>query len=95
MINVTPSAAEDLAIRALAWLAGDSDQLVGFLDASGATADDLRIRAQDADFPGFVLDFILSEESRARQFCLAEHLSAEHLHTARAALPGGQVPDWT
>ena len=95
MIKISADHAQTIALKALAFLAQDDDLLAGFLNASGASPDEMKLRAQDADFLGFVLDFLMSDDSLARGFCHAENLGAETLHLARAALPGGQVPDWT
>lgn len=87
--------AETIAIAALGHIAADADAIAAFLAANGADASDLRRRAQDGDFLGFVLDFILGDDRLAGEFCHSQRLSAEKLHHARAALPGGQTPDWT
>ncbi len=95
MNDLTPSHAEGIAIQALAFLASTPDQIEAFLNASGAEVNDLRSRAQDSDFLGFVLDFILGDDALAQAFCTQAQLTAETLHRGRAALPGGQIPDWT
>lgn len=95
MNKMTADRAATIALQALAHLASDDDQFGAFLNASGSSPDEVKIRAQDADFLGFVLDFLMGDETLARGFCQTENLSAETLHFARAALPGGQVPDWT
>ncbi len=95
MNKLTADRAATVALQALAYLASDDDQFGALLNASGVTPDEVKSRAQDADFLGFVLDFLMSDEMMAQGFCQAENLSAETLHFARAALPGGQVPDWT
>ena len=87
--------AQTIALLALAYLAQDEDQIAAFLNASGAAPDDLRQRAQDGEFLGFVLDFLMGDDSLARGFCESENIAAQTLHSARAALPGGQIPDWT
>ncbi len=95
MNKISTDLAETIALRALAFLAQDDDLLGAFLNASGASPDEMKVRAQDADFLGFVLDFLMGDDLLARGFCQAENLNAETLHFARAVLPGGQVPDWT
>lgn len=92
---MTPERAETIALQALAFLAQEDDQIGGFLAASGSSVDDMRNRAQDADFLGFVIDFIMSDDARARSFCQSQNIGAETLHLVRATLPGGQNPDWT
>jgi len=87
--------AETLAVQALAWMAGD-DELIGrFLAASGAGPGDLRTRAAEPEFLGFVLDFLLADEAALVGFAEAKHIHPDLLMRARAALPGGDLPNWT
>lgn len=87
--------AEALAILGLAWVAGDADLTGRFLTAAGATPGDLRSRAADPEFLGFVLDFLLGDESALLAFAAAEKISPELPMRARTALPGGDLPYWT
>lgn len=89
------SQAETLAARALAWMAGDAELLGRFLAWSGAGPADLRASAADPGFLGFVLDFVLADESTLVAFAATESVSPELVTRARAALPGGDVPNWT
>lgn len=88
-------AATDLARDALIWLAGRPEMLGGFLAASGADAGELRARMQDPEFLGFLLDFLLGSDDMVRDFTAGAGLPPEAVLRARAALPGGDVPDWT
>jgi hypothetical protein len=87
--------AEALAVQALVWMAGDADLIGRFLAATGAGPADLRARAIEPEFLGFVLDFLLSEEAALVAFALAENIRPELPMRARAALPGGELPHWT
>lgn len=87
--------AELLGIKALGWLAANEELLPVFLGASGASLSDLRDRAQDPDFLGAVLDFLLMDDAWVMAFCESECLPYEKLAEARAALPGGQQMHWT
>ncbi len=87
--------AEALAVQALVWMAGDADLVGRFLAASGAGPADLRARAAEPEFLGFVLDFLLAEEAALIAFAAAEQIPPELPMRARAALPGGAVPNWT
>ncbi len=87
--------AEALAVQALAWMAGDADLVGRFLAATGAGPTDLRARAAEPDFLGFVLDFLLADEAALVAFAAAEHIRPELPMRARAALPGGALPHWT
>ena len=85
--------AEGMAIAALGWLAGDEEALEGFLGATGAAAEDLRVRAQEPEFLGFVLDFLLADERLLFAFCDAGGLPYDAPMRARAAMPGGDLPN--
>ncbi|MGM0584287.1 MAG: DUF3572 domain-containing protein [Pseudomonadota bacterium] len=87
--------AEALAIAALGFLAQDREALGAFLDAAGAGPGDLRDRAREPDFLGFVLDFLLQDEPLLIAFCDAERRDYDAPMRARAALPGGDLPHWT
>lgn len=87
--------AEALALRALGWMAADPDLTGAFLAAAGAGPGDLRARAADPEFLGFVLDFLLSDEPALIAFAAAEGVKPDVPMRARAALPGGDLPNWT
>lgn len=87
--------AEALAARALAWMAADPDLTGRFLAQSGAGPADLRSQAGEPEFLGFVLDFLLADESALVAFAAAEEIRPERATQARAALPGGDLPEWT
>ncbi len=87
--------AETLAARALAWMAGDSAMIGRFLASSGAGPDDLRAQVGDPAFLGFVLDFLVADEPALVAFAEAENVAPELAMRARAALPGGDLPEWT
>ncbi|WP_092499484.1 DUF3572 domain-containing protein [Meinhardsimonia xiamenensis] len=87
--------AEAVALRALAWLAGEEDLLRVFLGASGASPADLAARAGEPEFLVAVLDFLLLDDAWITAFCDAEGLSYETPAAARRALPGGAELHWT
>ncbi|SDJ84960.1 DUF3572 domain-containing protein [Aliiruegeria lutimaris] len=87
--------AETLAILALAWLSGNDELLPVFLGATGASLDDMKTRAEDADFLGSVLDFIMMDDAWVMAFCESQGLRYDEPMAARQALPGGASPDWT
>lgn len=88
-------AGETLAIQALAWLASQDELLPQFLAMTGAGIDSLRSAAQDPNFLGAVLDFLLAEDARVIEFCDAHHIPYTQPARARAVLPGGDLPHWT
>lgn len=87
--------AETLALRALGWIAAEAGLSGAFLAASGASASDLAERAGDPEFLGFVLDFLLADEAALLAFADETGVPPDAPMRARAALPGGAVPDWT
>lgn len=88
-------AAETLALRALAWLAGNDEILPVFLGSTGATLSDLRGRAREPEFLVSVLDFLMLDDAWVTGFAAAEAVRPESLAEARAALGGGGFPHWT
>lgn len=87
--------AEGVAVQALGWIAGREEALGAFLGAAGCAPEDLRIRAAEPEFLGFVLDFLLQDEAALMEFCDDAQLPYEAPMQARAALPGGAQPHWT
>jgi hypothetical protein len=83
------SAAETLALKALAHIATEPDVLSRFLASSGLEPKDLRSRVTDPELLAAVVDFVLSEDALTQSFTAAEGLDATALHLARRALPGG------
>ena len=86
--------AETLAIQALSWIASDEEILSQFLNMTGAAPGDLRARAVEPEFLGFVLDFILRDDETILGFCTAVGAAPEAIPRARATLGGG-LPNWT
>jgi len=88
-------AARAIAQDALLWLVGDPATLGAFLHASGATREALQAGLADPEFLGFVLDFLLADETLVRRFATEHDLAPQAPLAARAALPGGDLPHWT
>lgn len=89
------NSAETLALEALGWLASHDDLLPVFLGSTGASGDDLKARAADAEFLGSVLDFLLMDDAWVVAFCDAEGHGYDAPMQARQALPGGEQVHWT
>ena len=87
--------AEVLAVEALGWIGKNDELLMRFLGMTGADVGDLRTRAAEPEFLGFILDFILSEDAMVLEFAEYGNRPPEEVIAARAALPGGDVPFWT
>lgn len=87
--------AEVIALKALAWLAGNEELLPLFLGSSGLAPAELAARAAEPEVLGSVLDFILMDDVWVQGFCDSERLPYDRLMAARAALPGGEQVHWT
>jgi len=94
-LNFSQESAETLALRCLGWLAGNEDLLPVFLGTTGASETDLRERAQDPEFLGSLLDFVMMNDAWVMAFCEVNMIPNEHIKQARAALPGGEQINWT
>lgn len=94
MMRQTPDA-ETIALRALAFIASDEEAMGGFLGRCGADIETVRNRAKDPEFLGFVLDHLMTEDESVIAFASAEGLDPTQVVEARAALPGGDTPNWT
>lgn len=87
--------AELTGIQALGWIAAQPELAGRFLAASGASPNEMHARAADPEFLGFVLDFLLSDEAALVAFAEDAGIAPDRPLRARAALPGGDLPNWT
>ena len=94
-MQISADGAETLALKALAWLAGNDELLPVFLGATGASEADLRARAAEPEFLGSVLDFLTMDDNWVMQFCDSEGFAYETPLQARMSLPGGDQVNWT
>lgn len=95
LLPMAQTDAELLGLKILGWIAEDDDRINRLLGLSGLGAGDLRERAGDPDFLGFVLDFLLADEEMLIASCDALAVPPDQPMRARAALPGGDLPHWT
>lgn len=87
---MTPTAARDIADSALAFIASDPDRAEAFLFSSGAAPDQLRALAQQPEFAGFVLDFLLQSDANLLDFQTFSGISPMLVQSARQVLAGPQ-----
>ena len=80
--------AEALALRALAFLAGDEDRFHRFLLSAGTTAEDVRRRAAEPEFLSGVIDHLLTDEALLVAFAEDAALEPSSVAAARWRLPG-------
>jgi hypothetical protein len=86
------ASAETLALKGLAFLAGDGETLERFLEISGLNPDGLRERVDDPLLLAAVLDFVLGDDKILLAFAEEEAVDPKVVHAARRALPGA-APD--
>jgi len=82
--------AEIVAIRALAFLAGDPERLGQFLSESGIGPQTLRTAASDPRFLAGVLDFIVRDDATVKAFSDFSQFPPPTIAAACEAL-GGSV----
>ncbi|CAD0183494.1 hypothetical protein RUESEDTHA_00364 [Ruegeria sp. THAF57] len=92
---ISAQSAETLALNVLGWLVGNEELLPVFLGSTGASVQDLKDRAEDPDFLGSVLDFLVLDDSWVMSFCDANSVPYELPGQARAVLSGGSDMHWT
>ena len=71
------------------------DALSHFLGATGASIQDLKEGIDNAEFLGFVLDFVLMSDALVVDVAAAANVPPEAIARARQTLPGGSLPNWT
>lgn len=80
--------AETLALRILAFIAGDEERFQRFLVATGATPDDVRTQAAQPEFLSGVFDHMLGDEAMLLAFAADAELDPAAIVAARYRLPG-------
>lgn len=86
--RLSTEAAEELAISALAYLAGNPDALGRFLSLSGIGPADLRAAAREPGFLAGVLEFFLADESLLLSFVEEARVRPTMMAAAHHALAG-------
>lgn len=86
--------AEVVALKGLNWLISN-ELLDTFQSTTGADRDQIRVAAGDPIFLAAVMDFLMMSDEWVQGTCADQGLSHDHFLAARAALPGGDLPNWT
>jgi hypothetical protein len=81
--------AETIALKALAFLAGDEVRLGRFMAITGIGVDELRKNAQSPRFLEAVLEHLLGDESLLLVFAAETGISPEDIDPARLVLAAG------
>lgn len=61
--------AEEIALKALGWIAQTDDLMQVFLGSTGASLADVKAQMADRDFLGSVLDFLMLDDAWVTRFC--------------------------
>lgn len=93
-MSFSTTAAEDLALQALIFVASDDEMVAQLLAASGIAPDALRQAARDSDFLRHVLDFLCEDDQRILAFAAQQSLRPEQIIAARTALSGPGSYGW-
>jgi Protein of unknown function (DUF3572) len=80
--------AETIALKALAYLAGEDEVLNQFLGLTGMAVEDLKKSAGEASFLAGILDYFLQDEALLLAFAGASDQTPETIVRARQRLPG-------
>ena len=84
----TGDGASVIALKLIAFLAGDGDRLERFCALSGMSEQDLKASLQSLEFQGFVFDYAMQDESLLLEFAATEQIKPEQLVPLRRKLPG-------
>jgi hypothetical protein len=87
-VVVAVEQAEAVALRALAYLAGDEERFHRFLLSTGTTPADVRRRAGEPDFLSGVIDHLLTDDALLIAFAEDAALEPSAVVAARRRLPG-------
>lgn len=88
--GLSRESAEEVAVLALAYLAGNPDTLGRFLSLSGIGPQDIRSAAREAGFLVGVLEFFLADESLLLAFVEEKQIRPTLIAAARYTLAGGE-----
>ena len=80
------AAAEELAVKALIFLAADEERTLRFANISGLCLENLRAATKSPDFLAGVLDYLASDESLLLAFAANSCIDPAQIQRARAIL---------
>ena len=89
--SATRESAEELAIQALTFIAGDGERLGRFLAITGIGPGEIRAAARESGFLAGVLDHIAGHERMVVEFAAEAGIDPVEIGKARAILGG---PRW-
>lgn len=94
-MTISRDGAEQLAVKAIVWLAGNDELLPIFMGSTGADESAFRDGLTKSEFQASVFEFIMMDDAWVIAFCDKEGIPYDRLMQARAALPGGHQVHWT
>ena len=80
--------AQEIAIRALTFLAGDAEHMSRFLALSGMGPQDIRDNADSAHFHMALLEHLMNDEALLLTFCGNENIDPQLIAPALHVLEG-------
>ncbi len=80
--------AENIAIRALSFLAGDEEKISRFMALTGMGPDDIAQNAGTSFFQAALLEHLMSDETLLLTFCGNENIDPELIAPAHHLLEG-------
>ena len=90
MFKMERAQAEEIAVRALTFIASNDELLPRFLDLSGIKASEIRAAAATPGFLAGVLQFILAHEPTLMAFSDAMDIPPQRVAAALRGLPFGE-----
>jgi len=90
MVKMERAQAEEIAVRALAYIAANEELLPRFLNISGIKASEIRQAASTPGFLAGVLQFILAHEPTLIDFSQASEIPPQRVAVAARSLPFGE-----
>lgn len=85
--------AQDIAIAALAFIAGDEERLSRFIALTGLTPGNMRAAAAQPGFWAAVLDHVVADEELLLAVAADQRIGAQEVALAQARL--SPVPHWS
>ena len=87
--------AETRALEVLTWVLAEDDLIHVFMDATGASQDDLRSNTSNHEFLISILDFVLMDDSWVISCSKFMNIDPSQIQVIKMSLDGGQEVNWT
>jgi hypothetical protein len=87
---LTPQAAEEIAIQALTYIAGEPQRLAHFLSETGIDAAEIRTAATTTGFLAGIMEYLAGSESLLTDFAASAEIDPAAIGKALQALGGGR-----